>query len=167
MAYNDRITTSKHGRRLGLQLMSSAQTGATGSVEFLVGPEAFRGPTSTSEVTAPAASGVAATNLKAYGVTTITGTTVGGTYCYPVDPPIPGTGVRVFANPSTDAKVVLRISSSIGSAAPAILTSAGSSFTTVALSSVSGVISLVALTTALWGVVMGSTLTGNSFTTTT
>jgi hypothetical protein len=42
MAYRDKITTSKHGTRLGLQLMSSAVSGGTGFQEFLVGPEALR-----------------------------------------------------------------------------------------------------------------------------
>ncbi len=165
MAYSDKITTSKHGRRLGLQLMSSAATGRAGNSEFLVGPDQFRAAASTAEVAVPAVDGVAS-SLAPFGYT-IVGSTIGGTYTYPLQAPIPGTGPRVIASPSTDAKVLIRVGSSIGAAAPALLTSAGSTFTTVTLSSQGGSITLVPLTTALWSVVNGSTLTGNSFTTTT
>ena len=52
MAFNDRITTSLRGRRLGLQIMSTAQTGSSlGQHEFLVGPEALREGVTTAATT--------------------------------------------------------------------------------------------------------------------
>lgn len=166
MAYNNLINTSIFGRRLGLQKLSSAQSGGSyGFTEVLVGPDAFRGAATTAEVAAPAASGVAS-NMRAMGISVIGGSTIGGTYTYPLDPPIPG--LRKFiAQSSTDAKVLIRLASSALGSAPNLLTSAGSTFNTITLSSQTGSVELIGLTTALWGIVNGSTLTGNSFTTST
>ena len=59
-AYNSSILTSVYGRRLGLQAMSSGQSGSPGNAEFLVGPDDQRVAVSTAETTD--------VQMKAYGV---------------------------------------------------------------------------------------------------
>jgi hypothetical protein len=75
MAYNSKITTSKHGRRLGLQAMSSAETGSSrGRYEFLVGPDSFRVEATTNESTA--------TNLKPFGVSKLISSSAASSQVY-------------------------------------------------------------------------------------
>lgn len=81
MAYNGNLRTSIHGRRLGLNAVSSAESGGNhGTREFLAGPDAFRVENSTSESTG--------TNLKPFGVSVLT--TAASSGVYTLDPPIPG-----------------------------------------------------------------------------
>lgn len=137
MAYGDKITTSKHGRRLGLEAQSSGQHGGShGRKEFLVGPEALREGLSTADSTG--------TGVPAYGITALVGTSVASTPVYQLDPPIPGVSKKiVFA--STDSALYIKtingeyiLGSSIGSSATTIRSSGG------------GAVELVGISTSQW-----------------
>ena len=139
MAYGDKITTSKHGRRLGLQLMSSAQSGGSqGQKEFLVGPEALRLGVTTADTTSA--------NVPAYGVSALVGTSVASTPVYTLDPPIPGVKKTIHFL-STDSALNIKTAngeyiygSSLGSSATCIKSSGG------------GSIDLIGVSTAIWAV---------------
>lgn len=124
MAYADKILTSIFGRRLGLQRMSTNESGGSrGQVEFLVGPDSFRGEVTTGESTG--------TNLKAHGVSNLFGTSVASTPVYTLDPPIPGIRKNINFS-STDSALYVKMASgcfisgtSLGSSAAAIRSSGG------------------------------------------
>ena len=81
MAYKDKYTTSVHGRRLGLQAMTTPETGSgNGKHDFLVGAEDVRVSHTTAETTD--------VNLKPFGVSVLTTAVSSGVYT--IDPPIPG-----------------------------------------------------------------------------
>ena len=151
MAYGNKITTSKHGRRLGLQGMSTAETGG-GKYEFLVGPDDFRVGTNTAETTG--------TNLSAVGFSGNLGTSAASSAVYTLDPPIPGTR-KVIASSTENGPVYVKAS---GSAL--IISSAGSTDTTVKLSTLGNAVELVALTSAIW-LTRDTTAAGHDFLATT
>ena len=140
MAYGNNITTSKHGRRLGLQSMSSSESGGNqGPEEFLVGPDAFRVGMSTADSTG--------TPVPAYGYTYLVGTSAASTPVYQLDPPIPGVEKTIIFG-STDSALYIKTANGeyiMGS-------SLGSSATTIR-SSLGGAVQLVGLTTALYAAV--------------
>lgn len=127
MSYADKILPSIYGRRLGLQMMSSAVTGSVRALaeqpDMLVGTEDIRKGVSTGETTALA--------MKAYGVSRLFGTSVASTPVYTLDTPIPG--VEKFINfESTDSAIYVKTGSgvfitgtSLGSSAAAIRSSGG------------------------------------------
>lgn len=136
-AFASNIITSIYGRRLGLQPMSSAQSGSPGNCEFLVGPDDQRVAVSTAETTS--------TNLKAHGVSYLVGTSVASTPVYTLAPPIPGVRKNIFFG-STDSALYVKTANgeyiygaSMGSSATVIRSSGG------------GNIELIGLTTAIWG----------------
>lgn len=95
MPYGNKITTSKHGRRLGLQQMSSSESGGSyGNKEFLVGPEDLRAGVSTGAVNSD--------TLPAYGISRLSAS-AGSSAVYTLDPPIPGVmkHISVTANSSS------------------------------------------------------------------
>lgn len=136
-AFSNSILTSIYGKRLGLQPMSSGQSGSPGNAEFLVGPDDQRVGVSTAETTA--------TNMKAYGVSYLVGTSAASTPVYTLSPPIPGVRKNIFFG-STDSALYVKTAnaeyiygSSIGSSATVIRSSGG------------GTVELIGLTTAIWG----------------
>ena len=135
MAYGDKVTTSLHGRRVGLQFMSTAQTGGA-KAEFLVGPDDYRVGTDTSESTA--------TNLSAVGFSGNLGTSAGSSAVYTVDAPIPGTR-KVLASSTANGPVYVKAG---GSAV--IVSSAGSTDVVVKLSTLGNPVELIALTSGIW-----------------
>lgn len=153
MAYGNKIGTSIHGRRLGLQRMTSAETGGSrGNAEFLVGPDALRMEVTTAETTS--------TNLKPHGVHVLPGTSAGSSAVYTLDPPIPG--VRVVIAGSTDNGPVYAKTAN----SETILSTLGSTHTTVKISSVGGSFELVGLTTARWlslGLTSGTSSNASGF----
>lgn len=160
MAYHNKITTSIYGRRLGLQGMSSVETGgavATGSQfhEFVVGAQDIRLGVTTAESTA--------TNAKAYGISNFPGTSAASSSVYTLDPPIPG--VRKFLAFNTTANgVYVKTANS-----ETFLTTMGTSFTTIK-STVGGVIELIGFTTAQWlapALTSGTSSQGSGFVLTT
>lgn len=79
--FANKFFTSVFGRRMGLQMLSTVETGGSrGPKEFLVGPEALRPDVSTAETTS--------TNLHPFGVSRLTTAVSSGVYT--LDPPIPG-----------------------------------------------------------------------------
>lgn len=135
MAFGNKITTSKHGRRLGLQSMSTAETGGSKS-EFLVGPDDFRVGVNTAESTG--------TNLKAHGVSINLGTSAGSSAVYTLEPPIPGVR-KVISGSSANGPVYVKTAGG-----ETLLSTLGSSHTTVKISSLGGAFELVGVTTAQW-----------------
>ena len=132
--------TSIHGRRMGLQSFTTAQSGGSrGMAEFIVGPEALRYPTTTNQTTAQ--------NVKAWGVTMLPGTSVGSSAVYVIDPPIPG--VRSTIQFSTlNGPIHLR---TVGGEVFQT-TNPSTAATTLNCSSNGGVVDLIGLTTAMYGV---------------
>jgi hypothetical protein len=132
-----KIITSIHGRRFGLQPLSTVESGGSnGSRDFLVGPEALRGNVSTANTTS--------TNVKAFGVNILPGTSAGSSSVYTIDPPIPG--VTTIVAGSSNAATYLKTNA----ATETIMTTLGSSDTVLAFPSVGGVATLTGVTTARW-----------------
>lgn len=128
MPYGDRITTSLHGRRLGLQHLSSAESGgARGTEEYLVGPQAFRALATSAETTAA--------NIPPYGVSH--STEAAATIL--IDPPVPGVMKSLSLGSSVTAKLVNG----------AFISSAGTTHTVIE-SSGACVLMLVGLSTAAY-----------------
>lgn len=163
MALANSITTSLFGRRLGLQSLSSNQsgTGVAGRVpDFLVGAEAIRREVTTADSTA--------TQLKAWGASVLsTGLSADATAIFRLDPPIPGVEKTItwLSTTINTLSSKIWITNSTGGGA-GMQTTAGSSFTCVS-SSQGAVLHLFGLTTALWAVIAGTTASGFTFTTTT
>ncbi len=139
MSYGNNILTSIHGRRLGLQQHSTAQSGGRAPFDTLVGAEGVRLGVTTAESTG--------TNLQAFGVSVMNGTSAGSSSVYVLDPPVPGVEKKlVFA--STSITLYLKTANS-----ETFLSSLGSSFTTLKSTQNAGAsVSLVGLTTAVWSV---------------
>lgn len=153
MAYNSNFRTSLRGRRLGLQALTTPISGGSrGEREYLAGPDDFRVETSTAESTA--------TKLHPFGFSQLPVTTAASSQVYTIDPPVPGV-TKVIAG-STVGACYLKTANS-----ETIVTTAGSSFTTIKLSSLGGGFMLAGLTTAQWVSVGLTTAAGHSLTTTT
>lgn len=137
MAFNEKYTVSIHGRRFGIQHLSSGESGgASGPVDLLVGPEALRSRVSTAATTS--------TNLRNYGVSMLPGTSAGSSCVYTLDPPIPGVPKTIMGTTANGPFNIKTANSET------IHTTAGTSFTTVKISSLGGGYTLVGVTTAIW-----------------
>lgn len=147
MPYNSNILTSIHGRRIGLQRMSSGQSGAgvAGRVgEFLVGPDGMRMGVTTAETTG--------TQIPAYGVSFLNGTSAASSSVYVIDPPIPGV-LKTVVFSSANTPQYLRTAN-----AETIRTSADSTIATVISSTLTGaVVQMIGLTTGMWGLLTNGT----------
>lgn len=145
MAFENSIITSIFGRRLGLQSMSSAQTGSIAGrkSEFLAGPDALRMGVTTVETTS--------VNLKAHGLSILS--TVSSSAVFTIDPPIPGIEKTiVFNSTATSASpIYLRLSTG---ATITVNTSVGTTLC-VFSSTVNAPVTLrlIGITTAVWGMV--------------
>lgn len=150
MAYGNKITTSKHGRRLGLQSMSTGETGGSKN-EFLVGPDDFRVAV-TTETTS--------TNLKPFGVSVGLGTSAASSAVYTLEPPIPGVR-KVVGGSSANGPVYVKTANS-----ETILSTVGSTHTTVKISSLGGGFELVGISTSQWlalGLTSGTSSNASGF----
>jgi len=149
MAYKDKITTSLRGHRFGLQQLSSSQSGGSrGMLEFLVGPDGFRSEATTADTT-----GV---NLKPFGVHMLTS---GTSSVYTLDPPIPGVSVTVMG--STSGPTIIKTANN-----ETVVTTAGSSWTTIEITSLGGSFTLDSATTAVWagpGITTGTSSQASGF----
>jgi hypothetical protein len=144
MAYQSNITTSLHGRRFGLQIISTAQNGGRLPAEFLVGPEAVREGLTTAESTG--------TNLLPYGVSFLPGTSAASSSVYVIDPPIPGVRKTVVFSSGTTPQYLKTKNGET------FRTSADSTVATVISSTLTGaVVELIGLSTALWGLLTNGT----------
>lgn len=131
----NKITTSLFGRRFGIQRQTTGESGgAQGARDFIVGPEGFRQPVSTANTTS--------SNVPAYGVQVLPGTSAGSSSVYTIDPPIPGVQVTIVG--SSNAATYLKTNA----ATETIQTTLGSSDTVLAFPSVGGGAILTGVTTA-------------------
>ena len=139
MAYGSGIVTSLFGRRVGLQTMSSAVTGATKSLpqEFLVGPECIRYGVTTNETTG--------TPMQASGISYLVGTSAASTPIFQLAPPIPGVKKVIYFG-STDSALYVRPSVATHAFSG---TSLGSTACGAIRSSAGGMIELIGITTAI------------------
>jgi hypothetical protein len=155
MPYNSQILTSIYGRRLGLQQLSTGQSGGSKAVEFLVGPDDFRQGITTNETTATA--------MAPTGISYLVGTSAASTPVFTLSPPIPGIRKTVVFGSTNSALYVKAasgcsiIGTSLGSSATAIRSSGG------------GYVELIGVTTALYGPAMisSSAVNGVAFQATT
>lgn len=145
MAYADKIITSIHGRRLGLQIMTTAQHGGRLPASLLVGPDSgVRENVTTAEATGTA--------VLAYGVSFLAGTSAASSSVYVLDPPIPGVRKTVVFS-SANTPMYLRTKN-----AETFRTSADSTVATVISSTLTGAaVELIGLTTAMWGLLTNGT----------
>lgn len=147
------MTTSVHGRRLGLQVASTKQTGGKGTMDFIVGPKDIRLETSTDDSTSA--------NVDPYGYSYLPGTSAASSAVYTLDPPVPGVS-KVICGPIDNGPVYVKTANS-----ETIVSTVGSSFTTVKISSLGGAISLVGMTTSMWlaiGLTSGTSSQASGFT---
>ena len=147
MAFNTSIITSIFGRRLGLQAMTTNQTGASAGrrMEFLVGPDEMRVELSTAETTS--------VNLKPYGVSWV-GTVAATSSVYVIDPPIPGI-MKTVVFTSAYTPVYLR---TMNGPLETFRTTADSTIATVISSTLTGAtVQLIGLTTSMWGLLTNGT----------
>ena len=135
MAYGSNILTSIFGRRLGLQNMTTTQSGGSAPSEYLVGAEDVRLSVTTAETSG--------TNAKAFGISNFPGTSAGSSTVYTLDPPIPGVK-KYLAFTTTGNGVYVKTANN-----ETILSTVGSTFTTIK-STAGGAIELIGLTTAIW-----------------
>lgn len=139
MAFGNNIVTSIFGRRLGLQIQSSAQSGtavAGRRFEWLVGPDDLR-VGSSAETTS--------SNLAPHGVSIVNGTSAASSSVYVLDPPVPGVKKYITATSSANGNTYVRTQNS-----ETIMTTFGSSFTTIKTTGTFA-LELVGITTAIWG----------------
>lgn len=142
--------TSIYGRRLGLQPLSSGQTGgAKGIVELVVGPDGFRDPVTTNESTGTA--------MNAAGVSYLVGTSAASTPVFTLSPPIPGVKKRIYFG-STDSAIYVKMQTGVSIAG----TSLGSTLCAAIRSSGGGYVELEGLTTAIYGALSVSSTAVNT-----
>jgi hypothetical protein len=139
--WNNVLTTSLFGRRLGLQRLTTGGTGGKES-DVLAGPTAFRSPTSTANSTG--------TNIDPWGVQVLPGTSAGSSSVYTINPPIPGVTVVVVG--SSNAGCFLKTNA----ATETYMTTLGSSDTVLEFPSVGGVAHLTGVTTARFAVLLST-----------
>ena len=150
MAFGNNITTTIFGRRLGLQSLSSAQTGGSAD-EFLVGPDALRTGVTTAETTA--------TNMEAHGLSGVGAASSG---VYTLSPPIPGVQKQIAFTSTANTAYVKTANGET------FLSSQGTTFSVLkSTQTVAGVVNLVGLTTSVWAVVAGLSTASFSLSTTT
>ena len=138
MAFSDRINESIRGRNLGFEFLSSGKHGTTKTGRMLVGPETLRVGVTTAETTA--------VNLAAYGISVVAAATAASSAVYTIDPPIPGV-IKTIIGGTANGPFYVKTSTA---ASEFFQTSAGSTFTTIKISSLGGGFQLAGITTALW-----------------
>lgn len=139
--FASKITNSIHGRDLGIQHLSTSESGSGNGVQkFLAGAVVgIRSDVTTAETTS--------VNVKAHGLTAFgtTSTGTGSSAVYTLDPPIPGVEKTIVLScGASDGPVYFKTANS-----ETIESTAGSSFTTFKLST-RGSVRLVGVTTARW-----------------
>lgn len=144
--------TSLYGRRLGLNKSTTSLNGGREEAEFLTGPDDFRQTVYAADSTG--------TNLLPYGVHNLPGTSAGSSVVYTIDPPIAGVRV-VIAGTTTNGPFYVKTKNS-----ETIVTTLGSTFTTVKISTLGGGFELLGLTTGQWlglGLTSGTSSNASGF----
>lgn len=146
MSWANFITTTLFGRRLGLQTMSTSQSGSAvvgRSADLLVGAEQVKMGVTTAESTATAA--------PAYGVSFFPGTSAASSAVYSLDPPIPGVMKYLVFNSTSQGPIYVKTANG-----ETIVSTQGTTFSIVkSTGNQVGVLPLVGLTTAIWGTIPG------------
>lgn len=143
MAFKDKIMTTIFGSRLGLQQISTVQSGGRLQAEFLCGPEAVRPAVTTAESTG--------TNALAHGVSFFPGTSAGSSAVYTLDPPIPGITKTIVFNSTSQGPVYLKTANG-----ETFLSTQGTTFSIIkSTNNTVGTLGLIGLTTAVWGIMPG------------
>lgn len=150
MSYGNNITKSLFGRQIGLQQMTTPVSGGSrGPFDLLVGPEDLRQGVTTGESTG--------TNLAAFGVSRVFGTSAASTPVYTLDPPVPGLRKGIhFA--STDSALYVKMASGCAIAGTSLATTGA----TAIRSSGGGYVELMGITTALYAALMVSSTAVNT-----
>ena len=164
MAYKTNITTSVFGNRLGLQAMSSAQTGTGQSgrkAEFLVGADDFRVEVTTGQTTA--------TYMPAHGVSILSsGVTPSTAAVIRLDPPIPGVDKTIIIlSPAAGVASTIDWIITASTGGGEVFRSSWSSSFTVLRTTDPVLIRLRGLTTGMWGLANSSASFSQAATTTT
>lgn len=140
MAHADKYTTSIFGRRLGLQTMSTNVTGSgrSGSnPDFVVGAE---------DVRKAVTSGTTSTNLPAYGINRVNGTSAASSAVYTLDPPIPGVSCVLSFENTSQGPIYVKTANG-----ETIVSTQGTTFSVVkSTNNTVGAIHLIGVTTAVW-----------------
>lgn len=137
MAHNDKITVSKHGRRLGLEIQSSAFSGGSrGPQEYLVGPQSLRVDASTAETTS--------VNLYPFGISVLTTAVSSGVYT--LDPPVPGVNKQLVFHTTGSNPIYVKTANgetihSTQGTTPTVLASSQTAYAAV---------TLIPISTAAW-----------------
>lgn len=148
MAYVRNIITTIFGNRLGLQPLSTVQTGGRLPSEFIVGPEAVRMGVTTAESTG--------TNALAYGVSFFPGTSAASSAVYTLDPPIPGVMKVLNFNNTSQGPIYVKTANG-----ETFNSTQGTTFSVVkSTNNQVGALLLVGLTTATWGLFAPGLSTG-------
>lgn len=142
MSWVDKIKTSIHGRRFGIDRNSTGVSGGTYEHDLLVGPEDLRRGVTTDNTTSA--------NVRPFGVQVLPGTSAGSSSVYTIDPPIPGVTVIVVG--SSNAGTFLK--TNVGT--ETYMTTLGSSDTVLEFPSVGGVAHLTGVTTARFSVLLST-----------
>jgi len=155
MAFNSGYITSLFGRRIGLQTLSSAQSGGTRTPapEYIVGPEDIRKSVTTAETTS--------SNLYPAGISFLTTAQSSGVYT--IDPPVPGIEKFIFFGTSGTNPIYVKSANS-----ETFQSSNGTSFTVI--SSSQGAIyalELIGMTTSIWAILGGLSTASLKLSTTT
>lgn len=136
MSYEALINKSIHGRELGLQYLTSSQSGSTHNPTLLNGPEAMRQNFTTDDSTSDI--------MRPYGVSVLSTESSG---VHTLAPPIPGIEKSLT---NTDSATTGYVKTRNGEV---IHTSAGSTYTTLKWGGGRGLVRLLGITTAIWQVV--------------
>lgn len=153
------LITQVFGRRLALGPGNSSDQNA----EYLVGPRAFREQVSgVSSAGSTVTSTAVTSNIDPFGITLVGATAASATTAYQLAAPVPGVR-KVLFNPTTGSVTFLT------SAAGGLICSTGSvtsTYGSVTLTGKGVACELIALTTALWGVLspQGVTTVTTNFT---
>lgn len=146
MAYFNKYVTSLYGRRVGIQRFTTAISGGSAPFEVMVGPEAIRMGTVTETTS---------TNLAPYGVSKIAGSSAASSSVFTIDPPVPGIEKTLWFSSTGNINCYVKTRNS-----ETFQSSLGSSFTTLQCTA-GGLFRLVGLTTAIYGILNGTSGTSS------
>lgn len=138
MSYESVIGKSLHGRELGLNYPTSAQTGSTHNPTFLVGAEAVRAGVTTDDSTSSI--------IAPYGIHYLTTESSG---VHTLAPPIPGVDVTIVNLTSAATEYVKTRNGET------ILSTLGTTQNTIAFNNGTAVVRLTGLTSSVYGIANG------------
>lgn len=156
MPYGSNLNTTIFGRRLGLQKLSTNQSGGRAEREYLAGPETLRLGVTTSESTG--------TNILPDGVSHVVGTSADSSSVFTLDPPVPGVEKLLYFGSTGNTACYVKTKNS-----EVIHSTLGSSHTVIK-STIGGLCRLVGVTTAIWaalGITSGTSSQAGGFSLTT